>query len=222
MECECMNPIFLFDELDKVSNTENGREITSILTHLTDSTQNHEFYDKYFEGVKLDMTKSLMVFTINDRSKIDPILLDRMTVIQTKPLSMEDKKVVTRKHLIPQITSKMDLNPTEIDIEDEQIEDLIYDYTREAGARQLKRLLESLIQELNLRRLENPTIDLTIDRFLVNDVFSHKDKVRAESISEHSLIGQINGMYANALGLGGILPIQVSSNMTDDKFSRIL
>ena len=58
----------------------------------------------------------------------------------------KDKKVVTRDHLIPQITCKVDLEPSEINIEDEEIEDLISDYTREAGARQLKRLLESLIQ----------------------------------------------------------------------------
>jgi len=217
MDCECMNPIFLFDELDKVSNTENGREVTGILTHLTDSTQNTEFYDKYFEGITLDMSKALMIFTFNDRSKIDPILLDRMTIIETKPLSLKDKKVVTRDHLIPQITSKVDLEPSEINIEDEHIEDLISDYTREAGARQLKRLLESLIQELNLRRLTNPIVDMTIDQFLINDVFSHRDKIRKESISEVPLIGQINGMYANALGLGGILPIQVSENMTDNK-----
>ena len=217
MDCECMNPIFLFDELDKISNTEHGREVTGILTHLTDSTQNSEFYDKYFEGVTLDMSKALMIFTFNDRSKIDPILLDRMTVIETKPLSLKDKKVVTRTHLIPQITSKVDLEPSEISIDDENIEDLISDYTREAGARQLKKLLESLIQELNLRRLTNPMVDMTIDQFLINDVFSHRDKIRKESISDTPMIGQINGMYANALGLGGILPIQVSENMTDNK-----
>ncbi len=217
MDCGCMNPIFLFDELDKVSNTEHGREVTSILTHLTDSTQNTEFYDKYFEGVSLDMSKALMIFTFNDRSKIDPILLDRMTVIETKPLSLKDKKVITKDHLIPQITSNVDLQPDEINITDDEIEDLIADYTREAGARQLKKLLEALIQELNLRRLSNPMMNMTIDRFLIREVFSHRDKVRKESISETPLIGQINGMYANALGLGGILPIQVSANLTDDK-----
>ena len=114
MDSECMNPILLFDELDKISNTESGREIIGILTHLTDSTQNDEFYDKYFEGVALDLSKALMVFTFNDRSKIDPILLDRMTVIKTQSLSLNDKKIVTRKHLIPQITKLMDIHPSEI------------------------------------------------------------------------------------------------------------
>ena len=75
-----MNPILLFDEFDKVSGIELV-EIIGTLTHLTDITQNDEFYDKYFEGVPLDLSKSLLIFTFNDRSKIDPILLDRMTVI---------------------------------------------------------------------------------------------------------------------------------------------
>jgi len=217
MDCECMNPILLFDELDKVSHSECGREVTGILTHLTDSTQNDEYYDKYFEGVALDLSKSLMIFTFNDRSKIDPILLDRMTIIETQPLSLEDKKVVCRNHLIPQITDLVDLEPNEINITEEEIELLISDYTLEAGARQLKKLLESLIQELNLRRLLNPDTEMHIDQFLIKDVFKHKDRIRRQSISEEPIVGQINGMYANALGLGGILPIQVSKNISDNK-----
>lgn len=215
MDCGCMNPIFLFDELDKVSKTEHGTEVSSILTHLTDTTQNYEFYDKYFDGVPLDLSKSLMIFTFNDRSKIDPILLDRMTIIETKPLSVDDKTIVTKAHLIPQITKLVDLKPDEIIISDEEIESLICDYTREAGARQLKKMLESLIQEINLRRLCNPDSSMTIDRFLINDVFKHKDKIRRESISEDSIVGQINGMYANSLGLGGVLPIQVDKSFTN-------
>lgn len=217
MQSKCMNPIFLFDELDKVSNTEHGREIFSILTHLTDSTQNDEFYDKYFDGVELDLSKCIMIFTFNDRSKIDPILLDRMTVIQTNPLSTDDKLVVCKNHLIPQLCKLVDIEPKQVEIEDEDIENLIYDYTFEAGARQLKRLLQSLIQELNLQRLLNPNTKLIIDRFLIHDVFRHRDKIRKESVTDNEIVGQINGMYANSLGIGGILPIQVSKNVTETK-----
>ena len=218
MDSKCMNPILLFDELDKVSQTEAGREVTGILTHLTDSTQNTDFNDRYFDGVDLDLSKAIMVFTFNDRSKIDPILLDRMSIIQTKPLSIDDKKQICRKHLIPEICSNVDICPSKIQISDETIEDLVHDYTYEAGARQLKRLIESLIQELNLRRLTDPKIELIIDRFLINDVFKHKDKIRKESISENSsIVGQINGMYANSLGMGGVLPIQVTKNSSESK-----
>ena len=81
MSTKCMNPIIFIDEVDKVSATEHGREIISILTHLTDSTQNDEFEDKYFSGIKLDLSKALIVFSFNDVSLIDPILRDRITII---------------------------------------------------------------------------------------------------------------------------------------------
>ena len=61
-----MNPIIFIDEIDKVSMTEHGREIISILTHLTDGTQNDEFEDKYFAGIKLDLSRALIVFSFND------------------------------------------------------------------------------------------------------------------------------------------------------------
>lgn len=215
MESECMNPIFLFDELDKVSGTESGREIIGTLTHLTDTTQNDEFYDKYFEGVPLDLSKSLLIFTFNDRSKIDPILLDRMTVIKTKSLTLKDKLVVTRKHLIPQIVDHMNICPDSILVNNDTIRDIIHEYTREAGARQLKKILEDLIQELNIRRLLDSDYELRITKELIADVLEHRDKIRHETItSAPRMIGQIYGMYANALGLGGIMPIQVG-NLTD-------
>ena len=61
-----MNPIIFIDEVDKISNTDHGREIVSILTHLTDLTQNDEFEDKYFAGIKFDLSKALIVFSFNE------------------------------------------------------------------------------------------------------------------------------------------------------------
>ena len=66
IEKKCMNPIFFIDELDKVSRTEHGREIISILTHIIDSTQNTTFQDKYFSGIDIDLSKALFIFSYND------------------------------------------------------------------------------------------------------------------------------------------------------------
>ena len=77
----CMNPVFYFDELDKVSKTPKGDEIIHSLIHLTDSTQNNQFQDKYFSGIDFDLSKSVFIFSYNDESKINPILLDRMVTI---------------------------------------------------------------------------------------------------------------------------------------------
>ena len=69
----CMNPVFYFDELDKVSDTSRGHEIHNILCHLTDFSQNDEFHDKYYAGINFDLSKSLFVFSFNDEELINPI-----------------------------------------------------------------------------------------------------------------------------------------------------
>ena len=86
MESKCMNPIIYIDELDKVSKTEQGREIIGILTHLIDTTQNDEFQDRYFSGIPFDLSKALFIFSYNDPDQIDRILLDRIHRIQISQL----------------------------------------------------------------------------------------------------------------------------------------
>ena len=104
-----MNPIIFIDELDKVSKTEHGKEIIGILTHLIDPTQNDVFQDKYFNGIELDFSKALFVFSYNDVSAIDKILLDRIHRIKFEHLTLEDKLVVTKKHMLPEIFKNMGL-----------------------------------------------------------------------------------------------------------------
>ena len=101
MESKCMNPTIFIDELDKVSNTEHGKEIIGILTHMTDSSQNDEFIDKYFAGVKIDLSKALTIFSYNDPELIDRILLDRIHRIKFKALTKQEKFHVTFNHLLP-------------------------------------------------------------------------------------------------------------------------
>ena len=83
MKSEYMNPIFYFDELDKVSHTEKGDEIINVLMHLIDTSQNSKFEDKYFTGVNIDLSKATFIFSYNDSSLVSPILMDRITEIKT-------------------------------------------------------------------------------------------------------------------------------------------
>ena len=91
METQCMNPIIFIDELDKISKTENGKEIIGILTHLTDATQNDEFMDKYFSGIKLDLSKVLFIFSYNDYHLLDSILADRIHRVKFSKLNRLEK-----------------------------------------------------------------------------------------------------------------------------------
>ena len=92
--------------MDKVSKTEHGKEIIGILTHLIDGTQNDSFQDKYFNGIDLDLSKALFVFSYNDASSIDKILLDRIHRIKFEHLTIEDKLVITKKHILPELYKK--------------------------------------------------------------------------------------------------------------------
>lgn len=105
-EAKCMNPIFYFDELDKVSNTERGQEIINLLIHLTDFSQNGQFLDQYMDGITVDLSKAIFIFSFNDRSKICPILLDRMKIIKFHSYSEEQKKYILEHHLLPKIINQ--------------------------------------------------------------------------------------------------------------------
>ena len=151
---KCMNPVFYFDELDKISNTPKGEEITGILTHLTDTTQNSQFHDKYFSNLDFDVSKALFIFSYNHEEKVNPILKDRMYRIETKGYEKKDKKVIANKYLIPSIMKNINFKKDEIMIEDEVIEHICDKYTGdERGVRNLKRCLEIIYGKLNLFRL---------------------------------------------------------------------
>jgi ATP-dependent Lon protease len=107
MDSKSMNPVIYFDELDKISDTPRGEEIVSILTHLTDTTQNCQFHDKYFSEVDFDLSKCLFIFSYNDESKVNSILKDRMYRIQTKGYDTKEKVIIARKHLLPKIREQV-------------------------------------------------------------------------------------------------------------------
>lgn len=100
IEAKCMNPIIYFDELDKVSEARGGQDIMGVLTHLIDPVQNMTFMDYYFEGIKIDISKATFIFSYNDSSKCDDIVLDRIKQIKIKTPTIDDKINISRKNLI--------------------------------------------------------------------------------------------------------------------------
>jgi len=157
IRCKSMNPVIFFDELDKLSETPKGEEITGILTHLTDTSQNSQFHDKYFSEIAFDLSKCLFIFSYNDESKVNPILLDRMYRIHTNGYNKKDKTHIAQKYLIPKIQSEVAFKPEQIIIPDETIEYIVEHHTnKEDGVRNLKRCLEIIFTKLNLYRLMKP------------------------------------------------------------------
>ena len=218
-----MNPVFLFDELDKISQTEKGQEVSNVLMHLTDQTQNTMFKDKYFEGIDFDMSKAILIFTFNDRSLIDPILRDRMTIMKTNAFRVRDKIPISQEYLMPAILKDVGVTEDAIVIPDEIIAFLVNTYTHEGGVRKLKELLYEIAREINLRkksgkRLLDKTVQypLTITKdILRKDLFLHKIKISPQRIHTKPTVGLMNGMYASVGGDGGIIPIECSFMPSD-------
>ena len=212
METKCMNPIIFIDELDKVSRSEHGKEIIGILTHLVDSTQNESFQDKYFNGVDLDLSKVLFIFSYNDPALIDRILLDRIHRIKFNNLSVEDKLVIANKYVLPEIYENIGLRDM-IEIDNDILRFIIETYTYEPGVRKLKEILFEIISEINLTILqgENSKIKLPIvltEKDIREKYLSERTEVRNKEIHPSSAVGIMNGLWANALGKGGIIPIE--------------
>ena len=159
IDSKCMNPVIYFDELDKVSDTPRGEEIIGILTHLTDTSQNSQFHDKYFSEIDFDLSKCLFIFSYNDESKVNPILRDRMYRIQTKGYESKEKVVIARDYLLPKIREQVNFKEGEVIIPDDTIQYIVGNSAmtkEESGVRNLKRCLEIIHTKLNLFRLVKP------------------------------------------------------------------
>ena len=208
-----MNPIIFIDELDKVSRSEHGKEIIGILTHLVDSTQNDSFQDKYFNGIDLDLSKALFIFSYNDPSAVDKILLDRIHRIKFKNLDIKEKITITSKYLLPEIFKKLGLINS-ISFDDNIISYIISHYTYEAGVRKLKEILFEICSEINLNILSNDisnnTLPIVITKDLVTKYLKERHEIRFKKIHQNPLVGLISGLWANSHGKGGIIPIESS------------
>ncbi len=175
IQSNALNPIIFFDELDKVSSTEKGSEIIGILTHLTDSTQNCNFQDKYFSEISIDMSKTLFVFSYNDDSLINPILKDRMYVIDVNGYDIKEKIIISKMYIIPELLKEYSFTSKHIIFSDDIIEYIITKTTKEEGVRNLKRNIETIISKINLLRIkENIPEPFLIKKDNVNEFISLK------------------------------------------------
>lgn len=148
------NPIIYFDELDKVSETDSGKDIFSFLSYLTDPTQNSDFTDHYFYGMKFDLSKILYVFTFNDHTKIDKILLDRLNIINVKTPSIDEIYIILKDYCIPEILNNIGIHKT-IKFNREHIYYVInkykdkFDKNTSSGIREYYRIFEKILLEIN-------------------------------------------------------------------------
>lgn len=232
-QANCMNPVIYFDELDKVSETPKGEEIINILMHLTDSTQNSHFNDKYFGGINFDLSKAIIIFSFNEEHKVSRILRDRMKIIRVKGYKMLDKINIARDYLIPKLLKQIGLDDIKIEVSDKLLEFMIDTYTNEGGVRKLKEMLNDIFLEINLRKLEGnvewvntdanknkkikrarddnclfPKEIVLTETMVEKDFLKKKYKITHLKINPEPMVGIVNGLCANDLGVGGLVPIE--------------
>jgi len=230
MDTECENPVIIFEEIDKISMSDKGKEIEGILTCVTDSTQNHLFQDKYMPGVNINLRKAVMIFTMNNKDKVCPILLDRMKIINVGGYKINDKVVIAKKYLFPAIKRDLGYDLCNYKFDDLIIRDLINQYTFEGGVRRLKELLTDILMELNLRMMTGqkvagvvPTHDMEITKAMIkDDIFKDRHCVQHIMIPDQNQIGVVNGLWAGDFGVGGLIPIESHFIPTATKFDLLL
>jgi endopeptidase La len=216
MAAKCMDPVIYFDELDKISKTPKGDEITNILIHLTDPVQNTLFRDKYFHGLDIDLSKATFIFSFNDPCNVNHILLDRITCIETKYLLISQKIHISKNYLLPTMFKEMGFIENAVNFSDEVLREIVNKYTREGGIRKLKSLLYNIVRELNISNLLQTKLNdrevkfpFTIKLDDIKTIFKNRREIKPDKINVYPKCGIVNGLWANHLGNGGVLPIEV-------------
>lgn len=218
--------VMYFDELDKACKKHDSNEIYNILIHMTDPNMNGEFQDRFFQEIKFPLSKVIFIFSYNDESKIDPILLDRMEKISVEPYSLHDKVHISKGFLMKELCKNMGYEYESVKFDDKTLEFLAEEYTLEAGVRELKRKMDTILMKLNIDRIFQRGMfkniktltkskPVKISKDLVIE-YLEKPQMEIETIHTEDMVGVINGLYATTTGKGGIIPIQIQNNKTGD------
>jgi ATP-dependent Lon protease len=171
INAKVMNPIIYFDELDKIP--EQGlAEISGVLIHLIDPSQNSSFKDKYFSSIDFDFSKALFIFSFNDINNVDKILLDRLSIIKTNGYNKEEKRVIINNYMFKNILQNIGLSNETKHIEDDKLNYIIDNYTdKEEGVRNLNRCIYDIYSKLNLYNIilrEKDENNLLLNKFKKN------------------------------------------------------
>ena len=209
-----VNPVFLLDEIDKMSSDYKG-DPTSAMLEVLDPEQNQFFSDNYLEE-PYDLSKVLFIATANDLGSIPDPLRDRLEIIEISSYTEQEKLEIAKRHLLKKECKVHGLKDEQLHISDDALMYVIRHYTREAGVRQLERLIAKICRKAVLKILKDQSLMLTLnvedlEEYLGKAPFEHTKKL------DKPQVGVVTGMAYTQYG-GDILPIEVNHFAGSGKF----
>ncbi|HBF5404897.1 TPA: endopeptidase La, partial [Clostridioides difficile] len=206
-EAQTKNPVFLFDEIDKMAADYKGDPASAMLEVL-DPEQNKDFVDHYLE-IPFDLSKILFVTTANSLGNIPRPLLDRMEVIEVSGYIEEEKLNIAKKYLLPKQIKEHALKENFIKIDDETLRSIINHYTREAGVRTLERTIGKICRKVAKKYVENPTLEEVVINKSDLETYLGKDMFKYQLAEVNPQIGLVNGLAWTEVG-GVTLEVEVN------------
>lgn len=208
LETKANNPLILLDEIDKMSHDFRG-DPSSALLEVLDSEQNTNFRDHYID-LPFDLSNVMFITTANDISVIDPPLRDRMEIIELSSYTREEKFHIAKEHLIPKQLEKHGMKASQLRINNTAVYELIDYYTREAGVRELERVIASLCRKAAKIIVEGTAAKVSISGKDVKTYLGNRKYIEDFSAKQDS-VGVVNGLAWTSAG-GTIMPLEVLVN----------
>ncbi|EAM0951465.1 endopeptidase La, partial [Campylobacter jejuni] len=204
IEAKQINPVIVLDEIDKLNRSFRG-DPSAVLLEILDPEQNSKFRD-YYLNFNIDLSKVIFIATANDISNIPAPLRDRMEFIELSSYTPSEKFHIMKKYLIPDELKKHGLKSNELSIDDETIELIISDYTRESGVRNLRRKVAELCRKSAKKLLLENIKKVIINTKNLNE-FLDKKVFEIEKNNGENQVGQVNGLAWTSVG-GDVLKVE--------------
>ena len=199
------NPLFLLDEIDKLEGGGYHGDPASAMLEVLDPEQNVAFQDNYLEET-FDLSNVLFICTANDLSKIPEPLRDRLELIELNTYTKFEKMHIAKEHLINLELKENGIKPEMIEFEDDALDYIIEDYTREAGVRDLRRRIGKIMRKFAVKYLKDNTFNhLVVTRDVVTDYLGKPPFIHTKNLSE-SQVGVVNGLAYTSYGEVNLYP----------------
>ena len=203
---ESSNPVFVLDEIDKVTRDSHG-DPSSALLEVLDPEQNEQFHDNYLE-LDYDLSKVLFVATANTLSSIQPALRDRMEIIEISGYTVEEKVKIAQKHLLPRQLVSHGLEKKHLLVSDKLLEKIVDQYTRESGVRGLEKMISKVIRYAAKSIAMDQNYDVNMSNKVLEEILG-PPKFDRDNLLDNSICGVVTGLAWTSVG-GDILFIESS------------